>query len=252
MDLAAWEGVWVLDPEASDFGERPVPERGSNTLLAGEHGLRIDDAWREGSTPRALRMDVRPGGTVALEDGSLLACSLDEGALITELRAEGGVLHRTVRRLHDDALHVRHETSGEAPFTAVYRRSRVKQVMVYRRDLEMRKGKIAAQCAHGSLGVFTRRGVVTDSLTVPLDGPMTWWLTRGSAKVVLSVADEDDLLRVLQLAREADLPCRLVTDSGRTEFGGVPTRTVVALGPAPVPWIDAITGRDGAVETKLA
>jgi len=136
----------------------------------------------------------------------------------------------------------------------------VKQVLVYRRDLKMRKGKIAAQCAHASLAVFLRRRVpVTaegvdpdDLLVVPLDEAMKTWVTRGSAKVCLSVDDEEALLDVHRLAEAAGLPCALIRDAGKTEFGGVPTYTAVAVGPADVDLIDTITGPEGAVATKLA
>jgi len=136
----------------------------------------------------------------------------------------------------------------------------VKQVLVYRRDLKMRKGKIAAQCAHASLAVFLRRRVAVaaegvdpdDLLVVPLDAAMKQWVTRGSAKVCLSVDDEEALLEVHRLAQEAQLPCALIRDAGKTEFGGVPTYTAVAIGPAEVDRIDEITGKEGAVKTKLA
>jgi len=136
----------------------------------------------------------------------------------------------------------------------------VKQVLVYRRDLKMRKGKIAAQCAHASLAVFLRRRVAVTAegvdpdelLVVPLDGPMQQWIARGSAKVCLSVDDEVALLEVHRLAQEAEIPCALIRDAGKTEFGGVPTYTAVAVGPAEVEAIDRITGPEGAVRTKLA
>ena len=129
----------------------------------------------------------------------------------------------------------------------------VKQVLLYRRDLKMRKGKIAAQCAHASLAVFLRRGAITQGhLVVPIEEAMERWITKGSAKVVLSVEDEEALVRAHTLAVEAGLPCALIRDSGKTEFKGVPTRTAVAIGPAPAAAIDAITGREGAVLTKLA
>jgi len=41
---------------------------------------------------------------------------------------------------------------------------RVKQVILYRRDLKMRKGKIAAQVAHASMKVFFDRGHIGPSL----------------------------------------------------------------------------------------
>lgn len=44
----------------------------------------------------------------------------------------------------------------------------------------------------------------------------------------------------------------MIRDAGKTEFKGVPTRTAVAIGPAPVEAIDLITGPEGQVATKLA
>lgn len=132
-----------------------------------------------------------------------------------------------------------------------------KQVLLYRRDLKMRKGKIAAQCAHASVGVLLRPAlraspVGTDPLPVPLGGVTEQWLRFGQAKIVLSVEDEEALLTAFGLALEAGLPTIVITDAGHTEFKGVPTRTVCAIGPAPVEAIDRITGKDGAVPTKLA
>ena len=148
-----------------------------------------------------------------------------------------------------------------------------KQVICYRRDLKMRKGKIAAQCAHASLAVFLRQRVAvervavqnaetgseawgelpaTRTLVIPCDDVTYAWVTRGSKKVVLSVDDEAALLEVHRLASDAGLPCALIRDAGVTEFGGVPTFTAVAIGPADDAEIDQITGPSGAVVTKLA
>jgi PTH2 family peptidyl-tRNA hydrolase len=130
---------------------------------------------------------------------------------------------------------------------------KVKQVLLYRRDLQMRKGKIAAQCAHASLAVFLRRGAIAQGhLLVPLDAAMTQWIEKGSAKVCLSVQDEEALLAAHAAAQAAGLPCAIIRDAGKTEFKGVPTLTALAIGPAPVEAIDAITGPEGLVETKLA
>lgn len=132
-----------------------------------------------------------------------------------------------------------------------------KQVLLYRRDLKMRKGKIAAQCAHASVGVLLRPSLRahppgTRPLPVSLTEAAEHWLRYGQAKIVLSVEDEEMLLRAHQLAVEAGLPTIVITDAGHTEFKGVPTRTTVAIGPAPVALIDAITGPGGAIPTKLA
>lgn len=131
----------------------------------------------------------------------------------------------------------------------------IKQVILYRRDLAMRKGKIAAQVAHASLRVFTQRADPTappDRLVIPVDPAMHAWALGACPKIVLSVETEADLLRARDLALAAGLPHALVTDAGRTEFHGVPTRTTLAIGPADAAAIDRITGPDGAVRTKLA
>lgn len=129
----------------------------------------------------------------------------------------------------------------------------VKQVIAYRRDLKMRKGKIAAQVAHASLRAFLgRTAPMGDVLAVRLSQDALAWWTRGSAKIVVSVDDEAALLEIARLAQEAGLPFSLITDAGKTEFGGVPTRTTVAVGPADASLIDPITGKEGAVATKLA
>ncbi len=141
----------------------------------------------------------------------------------------------------------------------------VKQVILYRRDLKMRKGKIAAQCAHASLAVLLRRrrpGAVAlvdgvplppeRTLVIPMDDAIAAWVTARFTKVVLSVEDEAALVEAHRLAEAASVPCALIRDAGRTEFAGVPTLTTCAIGPAPIEVIDAITGPEGAVATKLA
>lgn len=132
-----------------------------------------------------------------------------------------------------------------------------KQVLLYRRDLKMRKGKIAAQCAHASLSALLRPAVRattpgTNPLPVPMSHEADQWLRFGQAKIVLSVDDEEALMTAHAAALEAGLPCSLITDAGHTEFKGVATRTALAIGPAAVADVDRITGPEGLVKTKLA
>jgi PTH2 family peptidyl-tRNA hydrolase len=128
-----------------------------------------------------------------------------------------------------------------------------KQVMIYRADLTMRKGKIAAQCAHASMAAIFNQGKIENgTLIVPLTGDMQAWLTDRFTKIVLSCKDEAALLKLRDLAAAAGLPHALITDSGLTEFRGVPTNTVVAIGPAMDTLIDVICGPAGAVQCKLA
>jgi PTH2 family peptidyl-tRNA hydrolase len=128
----------------------------------------------------------------------------------------------------------------------------VKQIIVVRTDLNMRKGKIAAQSAHASMKVLLDRATVREGvLTLPLEGPMAEWVTGRFTKIVLGVASEEDLVRAYEEAVARGIPAALITDAGATEFHGVPTRTAVALGPDHADKIDAVTGPGGIVPTKL-
>ncbi|MEL6344618.1 MAG: aminoacyl-tRNA hydrolase [Myxococcota bacterium] len=129
-----------------------------------------------------------------------------------------------------------------------------KQVILYRRDLKMRKGKIAAQCAHASMKVLLNMASrpSPDTLVIKMTPPVASWVSGRFTKIVLSVADEDTLIAAHAEALARGLPCAMIVDSGKTEFHGQPTRTTVAIGPADSDAIDAVTGRDGVVETKLA
>ncbi len=119
-----------------------------------------------------------------------------------------------------------------------------KQVIVMRKDLNMRKGKMIAQGAHASLKVFTDRQRASDetSFTFDITPAMAQWLTGRFAKICVSVDTEAALDAVVERARAANVPVALIVDSGKTEFHGVPTKTCCAVGPAWTDEIDAITG----------
>lgn len=125
---------------------------------------------------------------------------------------------------------------------------KIKQVIVVRKDLKMRKGKIAAQSAHASFAVF--RNEMTKQI---LPGGMNRylfevgdiqasWLDNEFTKICVSVDSEEELLEIHRLAEASNLPNALITDAGHTEFHGVPTKTCCAIGPARGDKIDKITG----------
>ena len=118
-----------------------------------------------------------------------------------------------------------------------------KQVIVMRKDLNMRKGKMIAQGAHASLKVLTDRGrAAGDSYTIELTPAMTAWLTGRFTKVCVSVDSEEALDAVVARAHAANVPVALIVDAGKTEFHGVPTKTCCAVGPAWTDEVDAVTG----------
>lgn len=105
-----------------------------------------------------------------------------------------------------------------------------KQVIVIRKDLKMRRGKEIAQGSHGScMWIAERWRKFGDNLI--LSEAERAWLVGKFTKVVLQVSSEEELLGVYNKAKEKGLLACLVTDSGATEFNGVPTNTVVAIGP---------------------
>jgi len=119
-----------------------------------------------------------------------------------------------------------------------------KQVIVMRKDLGMRKGKMIAQGAHASLKVLTDRRLTSDehTYTIALTPAMAAWLTGRFTKVCVSVDSEEALVAVVERARAANVPVAMIVDAGKTEFHGVPTKTCCAVGPAWADEVDAITG----------
>lgn len=136
-----------------------------------------------------------------------------------------------------------------------------KQVIVLRKDLNMRKGKMIVQGAHASMKVlldistkafeikaehpvYRRRFITTEGvhLCIPLYSDTKEWLEGQFAKICVSVDSEDELLTIFNRATDAKLLCSLIRDAGYTEFDGVPTYTAVAVGPGPSEEIDKITG----------
>jgi len=119
----------------------------------------------------------------------------------------------------------------------------VKQVIVMRKDLNMRKGKMVAQGAHASMAVLLNRGSMNnDGFCFNTTPDMKEWIEGRFAKICVSVDSEEQLLFIHSAAENAGLPCSLIQDAGFTEFDGVPTYTAVAIGPAQATEIDKITG----------
>lgn len=123
----------------------------------------------------------------------------------------------------------------------------VKQVIVMRKDLNMRKGKMIAQGSHASLGaVLLIQGDLllgpNARLSERAHGAFLEWINGTFSKICVYVESEQELMRINAAAEKVGLPVKLITDSGRTEFNGVPTRTCLAIGPCYSEDVDAITG----------
>ncbi|MBS4961292.1 MAG: aminoacyl-tRNA hydrolase [Clostridiales bacterium] len=131
-----------------------------------------------------------------------------------------------------------------------------KQMIVVRRDLNMRKGKIAAQAGHAcvtavlmalkkenrleQIEVFGDHiGLMSTSNKAT---PLSQWFEYGVAKICVYVDSEEELLEIDQKAKEAGIISALICDGGRTEFHGIPTYTCLALEPQYPEVVDPITG----------
>lgn len=125
--------------------------------------------------------------------------------------------------------------------------SEVKQVIVFRKDLmkgehSLRKGKIAAQVAHASLGAllkfFNKESHNDDYGTRYIYSCefrdhtiLDKWLNGIFTKICVMVDNEEELLKLYNKINETEIPCVLITDSGNTEFHGIPTNTCIGIGP---------------------
>lgn len=130
---------------------------------------------------------------------------------------------------------------------------RAKQVIVIRRDLKMKPGKIAAQASHASIGSFLQYisrhgfyGADGEEMAISFHSykgqPVFEWLQGSFFKICLGVNSEEELLDIYKKVQEAGLVCALITDQGHTVFNGVPTNTCLGIGPVWDEEIDSITG----------
>lgn len=115
----------------------------------------------------------------------------------------------------------------------------MKQVIVLRKDLNMRKGKMCSQAAHASVSIV--QDILNGGEDHPFRSYLKVWNDEGMTKIVVGVATEEDLIALHKKALIANLPTTLIKDAGRTEFPE-PTYTCIAIGPAPEKTIDIFTG----------
>ncbi len=109
-----------------------------------------------------------------------------------------------------------------------------KQVLVFRKDLKMSKGKIAAQAGHAAVSA------AQDAFT---HNKKWWekWLFEGQRKIAVKVPTEKELGELEEAADKMGLPHALIVDRGLTEIpaGSI---TCLGIGPAPAKIVDRLTG----------
>jgi len=112
---------------------------------------------------------------------------------------------------------------------------RYKQVIVFRSDLRLSRGKTAAQAGHAAVSAAEEARKHRKEW---FDG----WFREGQCKIAVKVPNEKTLTELDEQAKEMGLPCALIVDRGLTE---IPPNTVTCLGigPAPAERVDKITGK---------
>jgi PTH2 family peptidyl-tRNA hydrolase len=109
-----------------------------------------------------------------------------------------------------------------------------KQVIIFRKDLILSKGKISAQAGHAAVSAALEAR----------KHHRNWfkaWLLEGQRKIAVKVKNEKELLKFEKHAIDLRLPNALIVDKGLTE---IPEGTITCLGigPAPAEKIDRLTG----------
>ena len=120
-----------------------------------------------------------------------------------------------------------------------------KQIIAVRKDLKMRKGKLAAQVAHASMAVILDMMAKEKNkwtLSMSEEDAVYKWLHGPFVKIVVGVDSKDELMELYIAASLAKIPNALIQDAGRTEFHGTPTYTCIGIGPADPEEVDKITG----------
>lgn len=125
-----------------------------------------------------------------------------------------------------------------------------KQVIVIRKDLKMRKGKIAAQATHATklmllqYAEFDEEGFSLDFNKFGEHAEaFKFWISDKFTTAVVSVDSENEFLDIEKRAKEKGLIVAKIRDSGKTEFHGVPTLTALSIGPASIEAFEGVTDK---------
>ena len=100
-------------------------------------------------------------------------------------------------------------------------------IVIVRDDLKIGTGKIGAQTGHAVLGAYKK--MVKNKEEETLAG---WEKNHQRIQVFKGTEGDDQLKAKRELAVDANLPCYLVKDAGKTQIKRG-TLTALSIGPAP-------------------
>jgi PTH2 family peptidyl-tRNA hydrolase len=107
-----------------------------------------------------------------------------------------------------------------------------KQVIVFRNDLKLGKGKIAAQVAHAAVDAY-----ILTLKKNPVSAEK--WLSEGQKKVILKINSKQEILELFQDIKNI-FPTVLIKDAAHTQLPA-PDITCIGIGPIKETEIDRFT-----------
>ena len=111
----------------------------------------------------------------------------------------------------------------------------VKMVIAIRKDLDMGKGKIAAQAAHAAVSCALKSEKDDRKL-------FREWIGQGQKKIVIRLDSLEAVMRLKTMIDQMGITSCLITDAGFTQI--IPgTVTCLGIGPVEESVIDPITGK---------
>lgn len=125
-----------------------------------------------------------------------------------------------------------------ADFTPDYRP--LNMYAIYRADLDMPPGKLAAQCGHAYVKAWRVAERMRPEICAGYEG------TGNGTKLVMYARNLGQLVRAWKEARFAGIPCELIRDRGHIlppHFTGRPIVTALGIGPAYKDEVSPITKR---------
>ncbi len=109
-----------------------------------------------------------------------------------------------------------------------------KMVIAVRKDLDMGKGKIAAQVAHAAVSCALRSQKENRK-------EFEKWYEEGQRKVVVKVNGLDEIFKIKSKADSMGIICEIIQDRGYTQVEPG-TITCIGIGPEEEEILDRITG----------
>lgn len=96
-------------------------------------------------------------------------------------------------------------------------------IFLINRSLKMRKGKIAAQCGHASLGIFKKTAKVYPEIA-------KYWFDNKFDKEFYNIQDQAQMEAYAQKALQAGYLFETIVDAGRTQIAAG-SHTILVIGP---------------------